>query len=442
MLKINKVVIISLFIIFSQLPLMAQNNTNSPYTRYGYGELADRSFGAGRAMGGIGYGLRSSKQINPLNPASYSCMDSLTFLFDIGVAGQLSWFDDSFNRQKNINGNIEYLALQFPIKKWLAMSAGLLPYSYVGYDFGSDEPDIDSDGNPDPNRQSRRLYNGTGGLNQLYAGISVDLWKKRLAIGANFSYLFGNITHERTVTPIIGGDEENPSPTTVAIYQKTRVSDIKMDFGVQYTHPFTAKERLTVGATYSPKQMLSNKVYYSKQDYQTSSSGSTSIVGSESDTTKNVPMGLPNSYGVGFTYVKDNKFTVGADVLYEQWKKVDFPWVDKNSYFDNRLRVAAGGEITPKYMGKNYLGKISYRAGGHYSNSYLKINGEGYKEYGASVGFGFPMPSISGHVSMLNVTFEYVKVKPQIKTMIDEQYFRFTLNYTFNELWFRKWKLE
>ena len=73
------------------LPLMAQNNTNSPYTRFGYGDLGERSFGAGRAMGGVGYGLRSPKQINPMNPASYSCMDSLTFLFDFGVAGQLSW---------------------------------------------------------------------------------------------------------------------------------------------------------------------------------------------------------------------------------------------------------------------------------------------------------------------------------------------------------------
>ena len=29
------------------LPLMAQNNTNSPYTRFGYGDLGERSFGAG-----------------------------------------------------------------------------------------------------------------------------------------------------------------------------------------------------------------------------------------------------------------------------------------------------------------------------------------------------------------------------------------------------------
>ena len=71
------------------LPLMAQNNTNSPYTRFGYGDLGERSFGAGRAMGGVGYGLRSPKQINPMNPASYSCMDSLTFLFDFGGNGFL-----------------------------------------------------------------------------------------------------------------------------------------------------------------------------------------------------------------------------------------------------------------------------------------------------------------------------------------------------------------
>ena len=30
---------------------IAQNNTNSPYTRYGYGDLSDQSFGNSRAMG-------------------------------------------------------------------------------------------------------------------------------------------------------------------------------------------------------------------------------------------------------------------------------------------------------------------------------------------------------------------------------------------------------
>ena len=87
MLRIEKFILLGVLMI-TQLPIWAQNNTASPYTRFGYGELADRSFGAGRAMGGVGIGLRSPKQINPMNPASYSCMDSLTFIFDFGASLQ------------------------------------------------------------------------------------------------------------------------------------------------------------------------------------------------------------------------------------------------------------------------------------------------------------------------------------------------------------------
>ena len=67
---------------------IAQNNTNSPYTRYGYGDLSDQSFGNSKAMGGIAFGLRDGAQINPLNPASYTAIDSLTFLFEGGVSLQ------------------------------------------------------------------------------------------------------------------------------------------------------------------------------------------------------------------------------------------------------------------------------------------------------------------------------------------------------------------
>ena len=65
---------------------MAQSGTNSPYTRYGFGQLSDQSFGNSKAMGGIAYGLRDGLHINAANPASYSAVDSLTFLFDAGMS--------------------------------------------------------------------------------------------------------------------------------------------------------------------------------------------------------------------------------------------------------------------------------------------------------------------------------------------------------------------
>lgn len=45
-------------------------------------------------MGGIAYGLRNGYQINASNPASYTAIDSLTFLFDAGMTLQNANFKD------------------------------------------------------------------------------------------------------------------------------------------------------------------------------------------------------------------------------------------------------------------------------------------------------------------------------------------------------------
>ena len=301
MLKINRL-LITIVLIFIGLPLAAQNNTNSPYTRFGYGDLGDRSFGAGRAMGGVGYGLRSPKQINPMNPASYSCMDSLTFLFDFGVAGQLSWFDDGNSRQHDINGNLEYIALQFPVHRRIALSVGLLPYSYVGYQFGTVRNEAGV--------TFTESYEGSGGLSDLYGGISIDLWKKRLAVGANFGFLFGNITHEQVVLM----SSEGTGAYNTSRSQELRIRDIKMDFGIQYTHPFSRTESVTLGFVFSPKNSLNADSYQLTQSYTSSGSDSEII---QSDTIRNRAFGLPNSYGVGLSYVKQNKLTLAVDFSYE-----------------------------------------------------------------------------------------------------------------------------
>ena len=428
MLKINRL-LITIVLIFMGLPLAAQNNTNSPYTRFGYGDLGDRSFGAGRAMGGVGYGLRSPKQINPMNPASYSCMDSLTFLFDFGVAGQLSWFDDGNSRQHDINGNLEYIALQFPVHRRIALSVGLLPYSYVGYQFGTVRNEAGV--------TFTESYEGSGGLNDLYGGISIDLWKKRLAVGANFGFLFGNITHEQVVLM----SSEGTGAYNTSRSQELRIRDIKMDFGIQYTHPFSRTESVTLGFVFSPKNSLNADSYQLTQSYTSSGSDSEII---QSDTIRNRAFGLPNSYGVGLSYVKQNKLTLAVDFFFFFWGKMLY--FGERDNFKNRYRVAAGVEYIPDYMRNSYFGRIRYRAGVHYGNSYLRMNrtdanpsGDSYNEIGASIGFGFPLID---NRSLLNISLEYMKKKPEVRTnMIDEQYFRFTVNYTFNEMWFMRRKI-
>ncbi len=101
---------------------IAQNNTNSPYTRYGFGDLSDQYFGNSKAMGGIAYGLRDGAQINVLNPASYTAIDSITFLFEGGVTMQNMNISGGGVKLNAKNSSLDYLAMQFRLQPWMAMS--------------------------------------------------------------------------------------------------------------------------------------------------------------------------------------------------------------------------------------------------------------------------------------------------------------------------------
>ena len=80
--KLHRIASLFTVILFVQV-LCAENGMNSPYTRYGFGQLATMEVGANKGMGGTGIGVRNNSQINMLNPASYAAVDTLTFLLDI-----------------------------------------------------------------------------------------------------------------------------------------------------------------------------------------------------------------------------------------------------------------------------------------------------------------------------------------------------------------------
>ena len=214
---------------------IAQSNTKSPYSRYGYGKLADNSIGMSRAMGGIGYGLRNSQQINTMNPASYAAMDSLTFLFDIGANIQNSKFTEGLKKGSNFNGGLDYIAMQFPVSKWMAVSAGLIPFTFVGYDYGQNVND------------TILYHSGEGGLSEAYIGVGANVYKG-LSVGLNFNYLFGNITYADEVYM-----PNNDYAQDSRFDQKVHVSDFRLLLGAQYTYRLNKKESLTLGNFFSEK---------------------------------------------------------------------------------------------------------------------------------------------------------------------------------------------
>jgi len=410
-------------LIFTIIPVItfAQNHTNSPYTRYGYGKLADKSFTAQRGMGGIGYGLRNSKIINSMNPASYSNVDSMTFMLDLGVMGQFAWYEDKNNKESKGNGGLEYLAMQFPLAKSLGVGVGLEPISHVGYLYGdfqklAEEEDV----------FSNSIYRGTGGLSQVYGSISYNILG-RFSIGTKIAYLFGDIHHDRT------SSFSSPNTYSTSWRDTLRINGFTYNLGIQYHQPIGKDKNLVFGVVYTPKIEVNGLV---KADVRRGNpSGGT--ISSDYQVYRDSVYEMPESYGAGITFSKVNKYTLGADVLYQKWSEARFH--DKENELYDLLKFNVGGEYIPNAFGGNYFKHIRYRAGAYYSDSYIKVKDAGYKEYGLSVGLGLPTVD---RRSIINVAFEYSMLRPEANWMIDENFIKLTLSYTFNELWFFKRKVQ
>ena len=85
------------------------NGSNSPYSRFGLGSLKDQSQGFNKAMSGVALGFRDGNRINMQNPASYSAIDSLSFIFDVGLTLQNVNFKSGGNSINAHNTTLDYI---------------------------------------------------------------------------------------------------------------------------------------------------------------------------------------------------------------------------------------------------------------------------------------------------------------------------------------------
>ena len=141
----------------------AQGGTKSPYSQFGVGLLADQSLSMGRGMNGVGYALRQGNQLNTLNPASYSGVDSLTMLFDMGLSAQTTNFKELGVSRNASVASFEYVAASFRAWRGVGVSFGVLPYSNVGYDYQVTTRDAELG-------TLTESYSGYGGLHQAFLG--------------------------------------------------------------------------------------------------------------------------------------------------------------------------------------------------------------------------------------------------------------------------------
>jgi hypothetical protein len=428
-------------ILIAILPLIsfAQNGINSPYSRYGFGILADRSMGFNKGMGGVAMGFRDGQSINVANPASYSAVDSLTALFDLG----LSLYNANFkmgNLQSNAkNSSFDYFAFHFRAAKGIGIAVGVLPYSNINYNFSSTPKQL---GNTE-NITSSQSFTGEGGLHQVFIGTGVEIFKP-LSLGFNLSYLYGSYTHSMSNTF---------NETNIYSVQRKYTADINtymVDLGLQYTFEINKKDKITLGAAYSLGHDINDTAI------RTTSSTNN---GTYSDSITNA-FQLPHSLSAGITYSHGTKWNVGADFELQKWNDVKFPTqTDNNDYtattgtLNDKMKIALGASYTPSDISSNYFNRITYKLGGYYSKSYANadasISTKPY-EFGLSAGVTLPISSrhLWYNIPKLNISFQWVHANiPYLSTShmqqkLKENYLKLCLGLTFSERWFYKWKVQ
>ena len=301
------------------------------------------------AMGGLSYALQNPYYINFKNPASYIAFDSLSFIADAAFSMISTTLKTDAKTQKYMMARPNYLAIGLPLTKHWRTSAGILPYSDMGYTILNSVTDV--------NGNKSYTYEGDGGLMQLFWGNAFKLYRG-LSIGVNASYMFGRLTSLRTVE--IGGSNF----FNTSVNNSTNVDGIYLSGGIQYFFDIKEKHRFGLGAVYENTAYLWARqnelitIFQGSYDNMTGLDTISNIVGAKGN------MIVPQSVGGGFSYSYNNQLLFGADVTWQNWEK--YRLMDKSDSLQNAWTINIGAQYTPNPLSSKYMSRINIRAGVKY----------------------------------------------------------------------------
>jgi hypothetical protein len=411
-----------IFLIFS-LAGYSQVDVNSPYSRFGIGELSASNSTYSFSMGGISNALSSPFHVNLNNPASNANFDTLSFVFEGGLSSKFGSISTKTLSGSSNYASLGYLLFGFPVSGRIKVSIGLTPYSNLGYKIKNTElvPEI---GN------SEFAFEGTGGVNRFFIGASLKL-HNNLAIGFSGSYLFGKLTRASSVV-----FPDSLGFINTKVDNQVKLGDLYYDFGVQYQKMITSKMTLGIGGLYAPAQKLSANHNYFVRSFFTTSMGIESFLDTIVYITDKGIVEIPEKYGVGIVLRNGVKWMVGADVDMQNWSK--FKAFDVQDSLVNSIQIAIGGEYFPSDKSiDGYWKKIKYRAGFRYNKSHLFLQNTQIKDFGISFGFGFPLPR---SLTTINLGFEIGRFGTKVNDLYQNNYFRVNLGVSVWERWFIKRK--
>jgi hypothetical protein len=424
----KKYLLILSFLLSLASPAFAQDYF-SPFSQYGLGDMQSQVFARYLGMGGAGNAALDDNIYNIVNPASYAMVHS--FVFEGGVSGTQYWLKSNTQKYNFNDASVNYVSLAVPstnLKRKWGFSAGLLPFSVVGYRTQTDYP------TPVYNQQTATA---TGGVNRFYIGTGFKLFKN-FYMGANVSYLFGNTEISHKVIFPDSTDENGAEQFT-----RVNVSDFVFDGGVIYKIPLKKEHSIQFGLSgmqsknlHSITSVSLNQLYTNANDFAFEDS---IIRGQKVTSGSYLPMQLHGGININYS----DTWHIYADVNYTQWSHL--------SYGKDIIGINVGGEWMPGSdvsSGRlsSYLGRVHYRLGVGYQKGFSSDQMVVPTDKHVSVGFGLPTSKYfpnESNGSFIDLALQYGQMGDLKVSGFRRDYLMLTLGiHLFEPDWFQRRKIE
>ena len=428
-----------IFLLLAAIPMFCLAQENSPYSRYGVGNLIPSGNIQNRAMGGISAGFTDPATINSVNPATYGNLILTTL--DVGVEydGRIIKSQNPVGTFQSNNGVISYLQVAFPLlngnKKavknhtgW-ALAFGLKPLSRISYKIGSlNSNSIDS---------LSTIYEGSGGVNEAFIGTALRI--KDFTIGVNSGYLFGS--KDYTTTRSVSNDSLDYFYT--ANYEtKTRFGGIFLNAGIQYGIKIK-NGILRLGVYGNLQKQYDATRDDTRQTVTYDADGNVSKIDSiyENDGQKG-KVQLPSTIGAGFTIEKEHVL-FGADFETTNWDTYRF--FGQKDLVQNSWLGKFGIQYFPSPNGSpKYFNNVRYRVGVAFGSDYIAVDNK-LPVYTITAGGTFPLKLrhsfYDNQYSFLNLSFEYGN-RGNNSNNIKENTFKVGVGFSLSDVWFRRQKYQ
>jgi hypothetical protein len=441
-----------LFFVSVSVHVFAQSN--SPYSRYGLGDIAPTGNVTSRGMGGISAGYADILSINFNNPASYSQFQTFIeerskkisqgrVVLDVGTNFESRSLIEPNNPNRFTSNDLlfSYVQVGMPIRKNWGLSFGIRPLTRIGYLINADSSIKDIFGNTLPITYQHR---GSGGsyLPSIGTGFAI----KNFSAGFNIGYLFGNRETSTFTQPTNDSIAYYPSEHTTT----TSFGHVYANAGIQYqiklSDTKTANTILRLGLSGNWKQTIKGTQDRVVRTFTRGSAGEELTV--DSVYTNNGLRGeivYPSSYKAGFAVQQSNKqngsgWLFGADYTTSKWSEYRF-FGQPDAVQDNWM-LNLGAQLTPRPR-TNYFSNITYRFGFFTGKDYVKVQKD-LPVFGVSFGTALPIrPSryAPAQFTAFNLGFEYMK-RGNDNNLLKENLFRISLGLNLTDLWFGKKKYE